>query len=74
MHLLLYSNRKKNENIGTNCTARGIPLHFGEGFIVVSSWKRKMSTPIIEFDKEMGEVMQRKKKEWHESQAIFYMV
>lgn len=67
MHLLLYSNRKKRKKemeILEQIALLGVnhSLHFGEGFIVVSSWKSKRSTPIIEFDEEMGEAMQRKKK------------
>lgn len=30
-------------------------MWLGEGFIAVSSWRGKMSTPLTDLDKEMGE-------------------
>lgn len=59
------------ENLRTNCNAWHKALWFEEGFTALSIWERKMSTPLIE---ELGEVIQKKKREWDEFQSIFYLV
>lgn len=50
-------------------------MWFGEEFTAMSSWESKMSIPIIDLDKEVRQVMQKKKGGGRdEPQDIFYTV